>query len=277
MMDELAGRLPCPERLLEGVERQVTPQRRRHAPAHDEAREDVDDERHVYEARPGRDVGDVRDPELVGTLGNEAALDEIRWPSLVGAGDSRDLVRATSGCAAKAHSSHHSLHSAASNDDVFTAQLPPHLLRAVHEMVVFVDATNLSLQLLVALFALRATLGLSAPPGALVVSRRGDGQHAAHRLDPVRLLVLVDERHHHFGRRSSSATAKYADAFLRISLARRSSWTSRSRSLMRALSSVVGPGLLPASRCDWRSHFRSVSGVQPIFSATEVIAAHSES
>jgi hypothetical protein len=35
--------------------------------------------------------------------------------------------------------------------------------------------------------------------------------------------MLVDERHHYFGRRSSSAWAKYADALRRISLARFSS------------------------------------------------------
>jgi len=50
--------------------------------------------------------------------------------------------------------------------------------------------------------------GLSLTPRLLVVRRRGNGQHAAHRLDPVFLPVLVDQRHHHLGRRSSSACAK---------------------------------------------------------------------
>src|SRR5262245_43277793 len=78
-------------------------------------------------------------------------------------------------------------------------------------------------------------------------------------------------------RRSSSAWAKNAAAFFRISLARRSSKFSRSSCLSRCRSSVVRPGRRPWFRSAWRTHFRSVSAVQPIFSAIEVIAAHCES
>ena len=42
----------------------------------------------------------------------------------------------------------------------------------------------------------------------VVVGRRGDRQHLADRLDPVRLAVIVDERDHGLNRRSSSAWAK---------------------------------------------------------------------
>src|SRR5689334_18459378 len=58
---------------------------------------------------------------------------------------------------------------------------------------------------------------------------------------PLRLTVVVDERHHYFPRRSSSAWAKYADAFLRISFARFSSTTSRCSRFSSARSSVVSP------------------------------------
>ena len=47
--------------------------------------------------------------------------------------------------------------------------------------------------------------------------------------------------------------------------------------MSRCRSSVVRPGRRPSSRSAWRTHFRSVSAVQPIFSAIEVIAAHCES
>lgn len=47
----------------------------------------------------------------------------------------------------------------------------------------------------------RFALTLNMPP----VARRGDLQHPADRLDPVDLTVLVNERVHHFKRRSSSA------------------------------------------------------------------------
>src|SRR5258707_14318524 len=107
-----------------------------------------------------------------------------------------------------------------------------------------------------------------------VVSGRGDRQNAADRLDPVDVPMIVDERLHGFDRRSSSAVAKYADALRRISLAWRSSRFSRSSALIRSPSCVVGPARRPWSRSDRRTQLRSVSPVQPILLAIELIAAH---
>ena len=76
---------------------------------------------------------------------------------------------------------------------------------------------------------------------------RGDQQGPADRLDPIRLTMIVDEGHHHLGRRPSFACAKYADALRRISFARRSSRFSFSSSAIRARSSVVIPGFSQAS------------------------------
>src|SRR3954451_22142449 len=86
--------------------------------------------------------------------------------------------------------------------------------------------------------------------------------------------MIVNEADHHFGRRSSSACAKYADAFRRISFARRSSRLSRSSSFSRWRSSVVSPPRCPMSRSAWRTHFRKVSAPHPNLPAIEVIAAH---
>src|SRR5439155_9172813 len=83
-----------------------------------------------------------------------------------------------------------------------------------------------------------------------------------------------DETHDHFARRSSSACAKYADAFFRISFARLSSRFSRSSSLSRWRSSVVRPARWPVSRSAWRTHRRSVSDVHPSLPAIDAIAAH---
>src|SRR4249919_1374254 len=111
-----------------------------------------------------------------------------------------------------------------------------------------------------------------------VVGRRGDRQHLADRLDPVVPAVVVDELHHHFSWRSSSAWAKYADAFRRISLARFSSKFSRSSRLRRARSSVVRLPGGPAPRASAsRTQLRSVSREHPIFSAIDSIASHCES
>jgi hypothetical protein len=76
-------------------------------------------------------------------------------------------------------------------------------------------------------------------------------------LDPVLVSTLVDEIHHHFGRRSSSAWPKNADALRKISFARLSSRFSRSSSLSRSRSAVVSPGRFPESRsaaCPARLH-----------------------
>src|SRR5690606_18464614 len=105
--------------------------------------------------------------------------------------------------------------------------------------------------------------------GVVVVRRRGDRQHLADRLDPVGIAGAIDEVLQDLYRRSSSAWAKNADALRRISLAWRSSRTSRSKALIRACSSVVSPGRSPLSRSARRTHVRSVSALQPIFPATD--------
>src|SRR5438270_1978815 len=106
------------------------------------------------------------------------------------------------------------------------------------------------------------------------VGRWGNRQHFADRLDPIRATVIVDEGDHRLNGRSSSAWAKYADALRRISLAWRSSRFSRSSALIRSPSCVVGPARRPWSRSDRRTQLRSVSPVQPILPAIELIAAH---
>lgn len=52
-----ANRLARVQRLLQRVEHEVSPRRRRSAPPDDPAREDINDEGHVDEALPSGDVG----------------------------------------------------------------------------------------------------------------------------------------------------------------------------------------------------------------------------
>src|SRR5262249_30664818 len=82
------------------------------------------------------------------------------------------------------------------------------------------------------------------------------------------------EADHGFHRRSSSPWAKNALALRRISLAWRSSRTSRSSALMRSRSSVVVPGRLPWSRSACRTPFDSGCDVAPILARIDAIAAH---
>src|SRR5690625_7353253 len=93
------------------------------------------------------------------------------------------------------------------------------------------------------------------------VIRWGNLQSPANWLDPVQVTVLIDISVYYFRRPSSSAWAKKALAVFKISLARRNSLTSRSRSLMRFCSSLVTPGRKPASisaRLTQRSEERRV-------------------
>ena len=69
---------------------------------------------------------------------------------------------------------------------------------------------------------------------------------------------------------------KKALASFRISLARRSSLTSRSRALMRSRSSLVTPSRRPLSISSLRTHSCSAWGTQPILGAMDSMAAHSE-
>jgi len=109
------------------------------------------------------------------------------------------------------------------------------------------------------------------------IARRGDLQHGADRLAPVRGAMRVDESVHHavgcIAKRSSSAEAKNALALRMILFARFRSRFFRSSAFNRTRSSVVIPRGFPESRSAWRTHNRSVSAEQPIFSAMDRIAS----
>src|SRR6185436_6105183 len=150
----------------------------------------------------------------------------------------------------------------------------PHLVGAVRAVLFAPDARDDGLQYLVADRPRRALRGIGLCGFPPEVGGGGDRHHAADRLDPIRPTMLVDEGDHHFGRRSSSACAKNADAFRRISLARFNSTFSRWRRLSSSRSLVVRPERWTASRSAWRTHRRSASTEQPNFSATDRIATH---
>ena len=139
--------------------------------------------------------------------------------------------------------------------DPFSAKLTPDFARTVDAEVLLPDPLDLLAELDVANRPSRKPRGVRLAGLLLVVGRRGDRKLSADRLDPVLLAMLVDERHHHLGRRSSSAWAKYADALRRISLARRSRGP-RARVLDPSL--LLARHATPAeSTSVCRTHFRS--------------------
>ena len=88
----------------------------------------------------------------------------------------------------------------------------------------------------------------------IIIGGRGDRQNRADRLGPVRIPMRVDENHHHFDRRSSTAIAKYADALRRISLAWRRSRFSRSSAFILSVISVGMATCLPLSTSAFFTH-----------------------
>ena len=158
----------------------------------------------------------------------------------------------------------------------FPQQLTPDLAHAVDLKVFIENPLDLDAEHDIALDARRRRLGFFATIDVGMVSRRGDLDDSADRLDPVFVAIRIDEADHGFHRRSSSAWAKYALALRRISLAWRSSRFSRSSAFKRSRSSVVTPGFLSWSVSAWFTHRRSVSAVQPIFAEIDTIAAHCE-
>ncbi|MCY1537029.1 hypothetical protein D9M68_725090 [compost metagenome] len=79
-----AMRLTGIQGLLQGIQYEVCVHATTDSPADDPACKDVDHERHVQPALPGRYIGEVRHPQLVRAVGMELALDAIqRAKSLV--------------------------------------------------------------------------------------------------------------------------------------------------------------------------------------------------
>src|SRR5690606_32403069 len=266
--------LPLADCLLEGIEGEVAPERTRYAPPHDPAAEGIDDKGHVDEALPGGHIRQIRDPELVRTLGAEVPLHQVEWALCRLGRDRRPRLASATDRALKPELSHQALHRTARHLSALALQLAPDFTRTVDLQVVLPDPADLLPKHLVSLGPSGAKRRIALLCLVGVVGRRSDRQQAADRLDSVLLPVSVDEGHHHLSPRPCSAWAKKAAAFRKISLARRSSRTSRSSSLIRSRSAVVGPGCLPRSRSACRTQLRSVSPEQPIFAAIDWMAAH---
>jgi hypothetical protein len=88
--------LAAPDGHLQGVQGQVRAQRPGNLPANQEAAEGVDDQGHVHEAGPGRHKGEIRNPQLVGSLHGEITIHQVSRPSggLVGRGGPAGLASA---------------------------------------------------------------------------------------------------------------------------------------------------------------------------------------
>ena len=111
-------------------------------PADDTPGVGVDDEGDVDEARPGRDIGEVRDPQRVRPRRLELAIDVVQraWRGLVA---DRGSDRLAADDALQAHASHQPRHGAAGHVLALPPQLPPDLAHAIDLEVLLEHARDL--------------------------------------------------------------------------------------------------------------------------------------
>ena len=121
----------------------------------------------------------------------------------------------------------------------------PALSCAIQLEIIVVDLLDHLRQKRILNLTIGHTKGIRLSCLHLIVLRGCDLDLSANRLDSQVGAIRVDKLHHHFGRRSSSAWAKYADALRKISLARRSSLFSRSNAFKRSCSDCVTPWRRP--------------------------------
>jgi len=134
---------------------------------------------------------------------------------------------------------HQPFHRASGRLDAFSPELLPDLHRAIALHIGIPHSLDFQGQCVIALSTTTAQCRVALLSHVPAVTGRGDLQHAADRLDPETVTMLIDKRPQDLVRRSSSAWAKYALARRNISFALRSSRFSRSRALMRSRSSLV--------------------------------------
>ena len=187
---------------------------------------------------------DVGDPELVRPLRDKLAIYQVSRTSQGIVANSCPTL-ATPCHALYSQLIHQALHGATGHFNLFAIHLAPNLSRTVDPKVIFPDSLDINLELLILLSPFRQPVRISLTRLLFVIGRRGDRQLLANWLDSIFSPMLVDKRDQYFGRRSSSAWAKKADALRRISLARFSSRFSRSNSLSRSRSEVVIPDRFP--------------------------------
>lgn len=108
---------------------------------------------------------------------------------------------------------------AASYIKAFAPQLPPDLTHAIDAEVGIEHASNVDPDRGVPPRYIRKLARIIAPRHMRVVGRWGNWPKLANRFAPVDDAMIIDERDNRLNGRSSAAIAKYADAFLRISLA----------------------------------------------------------
>src|SRR5829696_6698170 len=257
-MDQPGPGAPAGERHLERVDDERRAHVGGHRPADDLARVSV---LHGGEMQPpfaGPQVGDVRDPQHVRSVGSEVALDEVRGGLDAGHADRRPppLTRLDPRDTGGFHQAGDAL--APDPDPVLEAQLGMDPGRAVNTSARVVDLLDLLGQ---------PSIGQGAigrwPALPIVEAGAVDAEHAAHHGDGIVGLLRGDERER-LAYRPSLSFAKKTAAFARISRSIRSfAFSSRSLCSSSRSSLLRPPGRSPRSARSCLIQLRNVTSEIP--------------
>ena len=149
--------------------------------------------------------------------------------------------------ACQAHLAHQSRDRTSGDGHALAYHMPPDLAHTLDREILGEHARDLGLESNIVPCPRRQACRILSLRDTLVVGGWGDRQDTADRLDPIGIAVSVNKSDHLRNGRSSPACAKYADALRRISLACRSSRTSRSSAFTLSATSVGTPPRLPLS------------------------------
>ena len=161
---------------------EIRAHRRVRAPANDATRGHVDHERDVHETTPSRDVREVRDPQLIRTLGVELPLHQILRKLRCGVGDRRAVALAAYD-AAQSLGGHEPGDGASRYGLSITQQLLPDFAHAIYAAVALPRAPDLLEQDVVALRPRGTLHRIRLACTIRVVAGRCDRQDAADRVD----------------------------------------------------------------------------------------------
>jgi hypothetical protein len=171
-------------------------------PANDTAREDINDEGDIDKPCPGRDIGEIRNPEAVRSRCPEVPVHLVTraWRGCVWHGRTHLLAASNT---LKALILHQPFDRAACHIKAFALHLPPDFLGPVDGVVLIEHPLDLRPQDGIALDTWRGCLGMVTLCDVVVICRWGNRQNSANRLDPIDISVVVDERNHRLNGRSS--------------------------------------------------------------------------
>ena len=170
---------------LQRLDHQRRAQVRGDGPAHDPAAEHVEHDGQVEEAREGRHVGDVGQPQANRRVGRKAALDQVRCGSCLD-NPARGARPAAPTHARNACGAHHARHPLAADRHTSCRQLGVDPRRAVRAAATGVNLFRAGRQVRIGLRASRHWA-----PTPRVVPARGDTEHTGHRGDAKLRLVRV--------------------------------------------------------------------------------------